>query len=53
MVDDGSLLQVYKFSKFMCGVAWLLPEMTKVNPYWLPLLQEGLEVIRFVVDINN
>jgi uncharacterized membrane protein YidH (DUF202 family) len=50
MVDDRSLIQVYKFSKFMTGVAWLLPEQTKVNPYWLPLLQDNVQLVSYTMQ---
>lgn len=50
MVDDRSLIQVYKFSKFMTGVAWLLPEQTQVNPYWLPLLQDNVQLVSYAMQ---
>jgi hypothetical protein len=45
MVEDGSFIEVYKFSKFLTGVAWLFPERTTVNPAWLPLLTEKVKII--------
>ena len=45
MVEDGSFIEVYKYSKFITGIAWLLPERTTVNPGWLPLISEKVRII--------
>ena len=40
LVDDGSLIEIFKFSKFMTGMAWLYSDNLELKPAWLDMLSE-------------
>jgi hypothetical protein len=42
LVDDGSLIEVFKFSKFLTGVAWLHGDKTTVKPGWMGMLEDAV-----------
>ena len=40
LVEDGSLFEVFKFSKFMTGMAWLYGDKLDMKPSWLDMLED-------------